>query len=47
MWLETGSLMPAAEQLYRSLGFQDIAPYDESESRAEMRHHSMFLGLSL
>ena len=47
MWLETGSLMSAAEKLYRSLGFQDIAPYDEGESPAETRHHSIFLGLSL
>ena len=47
VWLETSSLMPVAETLYRSLGFQDIAPYDESEAPEEIRHHSTFLGLSL
>lgn len=45
--LDTGTFMTAAEKLYRSLGFTDIAPYDESEMPKDFRHHAIFLELSL
>jgi GNAT superfamily N-acetyltransferase len=45
--LDSGTFMTAAHKLYRSLGFQDIAPYDESETPKEFRHHAVFLELSL
>ena len=45
--LDTGTFMTAAEKLYRSLGFTDIAPYDESETPKDFRHHAIFLELSL
>jgi len=45
--LETAPFMAAAEKLYRSLGFTDIAPYDESEVPEDVRHHSIFMELSL
>lgn len=45
--LDTGTFMTAAEKLYRSLGFTDIAPYDESETPRDFRHHALFLELSL
>jgi ribosomal protein S18 acetylase RimI-like enzyme len=45
--LDTGTFMTAAEKLYRSLGFKDIAPYDESETPKDFRHHAIFLELSL
>ena len=47
LWLETGLVMRAAEKLYRSLGFQDIPPYDESEAPKEFHHRTIFLELSL
>ena len=45
--LDTGTFMTAAEKLYRSLEFKDIAPYDESETPKDFRHHAIFLELSL
>jgi putative acetyltransferase len=45
--LDTASFMTPAEKLYRSLGFRDIAPYDESETPKEMRQKAVFLELSL
>jgi ribosomal protein S18 acetylase RimI-like enzyme len=45
--LETAPFMPGAERLYRSLGFKDIAPYDESETPSQFRHHGIYLELSL
>jgi len=45
--LDTGTFMTAAHKLYRSLGFTDIAPYDESETPKDFRHHAIFLQLSL
>jgi ribosomal protein S18 acetylase RimI-like enzyme len=45
--LDSGTFMTAAQKLYRSLGFTDIAPYDESETPKEFRHHAVFLELSL
>jgi len=45
--LDTGTFMTAAEKLYRSLEFKDIAPYDESETPKDFRHHALFLELPL
>jgi GNAT superfamily N-acetyltransferase len=45
--LDTGTFMTAAEQLYRSLGFTDIEPYEESETPKEFRQHAIFLELTL
>jgi len=45
--LETGPFMPAAEKLYRSLGFTDIAPYNEGETPKDQRQHAIFLELTL
>lgn len=45
--LETGTFMPAAQNLYRSLGFKDIGPYDESETPIDQRQYAIFLELML
>lgn len=45
--LDTGTFMTAAQNLYRSLGFTDIAPYDESETPKAFHQHAVFLQLSL
>jgi ribosomal protein S18 acetylase RimI-like enzyme len=45
--LDTAGFMVAAEKLYRSLGFEDIPPYEESETPKAMRHQAAFLELTL
>ena len=45
--LDTGFFMPEAQGLYRSLGFQEIAPYPESEVPEPMRTHFIFMELPL
>ena len=45
--LDTGTFMTAAQKLYRSFGFTDIEPYEESETPKEFRQHAIFLELSL
>lgn len=45
--LDTGTFMTAAQKLYRSFGFRDIEPYEESETPKDFRQHAIFLELSL
>jgi ribosomal protein S18 acetylase RimI-like enzyme len=45
--LDTGTFMTAAQKLYRSFGFTDIEPYEESETPKDFRQHAIFLELSL
>jgi ribosomal protein S18 acetylase RimI-like enzyme len=45
--LDTAGFMTAAGKLYRSLGFEDIPPYHESETPHDMRHQASFLELFL
>ena len=45
--LDTGTFMTAAQKLYRSLGFADIEPYDESETPKDQWQHAIFLELTL
>ena len=45
--LDSGQFMTAAHTLYRSLGFQEIAPYPESEIPEDLRKHCIFMELSL
>jgi ribosomal protein S18 acetylase RimI-like enzyme len=46
-WLDSAGFMTAAVKLYRSLGFNDIPPYEESETPRAMRHQAAFLELTL
>ncbi len=45
--LDSAGFMTDAHALYRSVGFQDIAPYPESEIPEEFRVHWVFMQLSL
>ncbi len=45
--LESGGYMTEAHALYRSLGFKDRPPYDESEIPPEYRQHWVFMEVSL
>ena len=45
--LDTGFFMPEAQKLYQSLGFEEIAPYPESEVPEDMRQHFIFMELPL
>ena len=45
--LDTGFFMPEAQKLYRSLGFEEIAPYPESEVPQDIRKHFVFMELLL
>lgn len=45
--LDSTRFMHAAHALYRSVGFGEIEPYPESEIPAELRHHWLFMRLSL
>jgi GNAT superfamily N-acetyltransferase len=45
--LDSAGFMTDAHALYRSFGFQDIAPYPESEIPEEFRVHWVFMQLSL
>ena len=45
--LDSGFFMPEAQKLYRSLGFEEIAPYPESEVPQDMRKHFVFMELAL
>jgi GNAT superfamily N-acetyltransferase len=41
--LDSARFMEAAHSLYRSFGFQEIEPYDESEIPPEFREHWIFM----
>ena len=41
--LDSARFMEAAHSLYRSSGFQEIEPYDESEIPPEFREHWIFM----
>jgi len=45
--LDSGRFMTAAHALYRALGFQEIAPYPESEVPEDLRQHCIFMELPL
>lgn len=45
--LDSTRFMHAAHALYRSVGFYEIEPYPESEIPTELRHHWLFMRLSL
>jgi len=45
--LDSAGFMSDAHALYRSLGFRDISPYEESEIPVEYRKHWVFMELSL
>jgi GNAT superfamily N-acetyltransferase len=45
--LDSARFMGAAHALYRSAGFQDIEPYDESEIPPEFREHWIFMEKTL
>jgi len=45
--LDSARFMEAAHSLYRSAGFQEIEPYDESEIPPEFREHWMFMEKSI
>ena len=43
--LDSSRFMHAAHRLYRSVGFNEIEPYPESEIPTELRHHWLFMRL--
>jgi GNAT superfamily N-acetyltransferase len=43
IWLDSTRFMTAAHSLYRSVGFQEIEPYPESEIPAEYHQHWVFM----
>lgn len=45
--LDSARFMEAAHSLYRSSGFQEIEPYDESEIPPEFREHWIFMEKTL
>lgn len=45
--LDSARFMEAAHSLYRSFGFQEIEPYDESEIPPEFREHWIFMEKTL
>ena len=45
--LDSARFMEAAHSLYRSAGFQEIEPYDESEIPPEFREHWIFMERSI
>jgi len=45
--LDSTRFMQTAHALYRSVGFTEIEPYPESEIPTELRHHWLFMALSL
>jgi len=45
--LDSARFMAAAHAMYRSAGFQEIEPYDESEIPAEFQPNWIFMELSL
>lgn len=45
--LDSARFMQTAHWLYRSAGFAEIEPYPESEIPVELRHHWLFMALSL
>jgi GNAT superfamily N-acetyltransferase len=47
MRLDSTRFMAKAHSLYRSAGFQEIAPYPESEIPEEFRQHWIFMELQL
>jgi GNAT superfamily N-acetyltransferase len=47
MRLDSAGFMKAAHTLYRSIGFQEIAPYEGSEIPSEFHQHWVFMELRL
>ena len=45
--LDSARFMEAAHSLYRSAGFQEIDPYEESEIPPEFQEHWIFMEKSL
>lgn len=45
--LDSSRFMTNAHELYRSVGFTEIEPYEGSEIPAELRHHWVFMELPL
>ncbi len=47
MRLDSARFMQAAHRVYRSVGFQEIAPYEGSEVPKEIQQHWIFMELPL